>query len=176
MRFFGSLFFTAIFFFPRVGSVQDGFPDGTAISLLQWKHFVPSYDDWFDGYVKDWGEANNVAVTVDRVNFVELPASLAAGIDAGQGHSIVELPSSPASFVSGLRDLSDVNQQAMNMFGRRQDFCDGVSYLPAADVYYGFAAGYSLNHGNIDIELWTEAGYPNGPATYEDLLLGGRAI
>jgi len=177
MRLFAGLLFSiAVFLIPGVGSAQDGFPDGTAISLLQWKHFVPSYDEWFDGYVNAWGEANNVAVTVDRVNFVELPSSLAAEIDAGQGHSIVELPSSPAAFVSGLRDLTDVNKQAAIMFGPRQDFCEGVSYLPVADVYYGFAAGYSLNHGNYDIELWTDAGFPNGPATYEDLLLGGRAI
>ena len=177
MRLLSSLFlFTAIFLYPALGSAQEPFPDGTAISLLQWKHFVPSYDQWFDGYVKEWGEANNVVVTVDRVNFVELPSALAAEIDAGQGHSLVELLSSPAAFVSGLRDLSDANEKAAQTFGRRQDFCDGVSYLPAADVYYAFAAGYSLNHGNYDIELWTEAGYPNGPATYEDLLLGGRAI
>ena len=88
MRLLASLYlFIAICLLPSAGSVQGAFPDGTAISLLQWKHFVPSYDEWFDGYVKDWGEANNVAVTVDRVNFVELPSSLAAEIDAGQGHS-----------------------------------------------------------------------------------------
>ena len=155
---------------------QSGFPDGTAISLLQWSHFVPTYDEWFDGYVREWGAANNVEVTVDHVNFAELPVSLAAEIDAGQGHTIIELPSSPASLVQGLNDLSDVNHQANERFGEQRHHCKAVTYLPAVDAYYGFSAGYALNHGNYDIELWAEAGYPQGPQTYEDLLAGGRAI
>jgi len=174
VRFLAMMMLVAIF--PVGGMAQDAFPDGTAISLLQWKHFVPSYDKWFDSYVIDWGEEHNVAVNVDRVNFAELPSSLAAEIDAGQGHTIIELPSSPAAFVAGLQDLADINKQATALFGERHDFCTAVSYLPDSNLFYGFAAGYSLNHGNYDIELWTEAGYPEGPVTYEDLLAGGRAI
>ena len=155
---------------------QGAFPDGTSISLLQWKHFVPRYDEWFDRYVQDWGEANNVSVQVDRVNFAELPSALAAEIDAGQGHTIIELPSSPASFVAGLHDLRDLNTQATALLGEQHDFCAALSYLPDSDFFYGFVAGYALNHGNYDIELWTAVGYPQGPATYEDLLAGGLAI
>ena len=149
---------------------QERFPDGTVINLLQWKHFVPSYDEWFDRYIGEWGEAHNVTVHVDRVNFVELPSALAAEINAGQGHTIIELPSSPASFLAGLHDLSDINNQARAAFGAVHDFCPALSYLPDGDYFYGFVAGYALNHGNYDIELWTEVGYPAGPATYEDLL------
>ncbi len=157
-------------------AAQDSFPDGTKISLLQWSHFVPTYDEWFDSYTREWGAANNVSVTVNHVNFTELPSSLAAEIDAGGGHTIVELPSSPASLVQGLHDLSDINSQAEALFGERRQHCEAVTYLPAVGVYYGFAAGYALNHGNYDIELWAEAGYPQGPKTYEDLLAGWRAI
>ncbi len=155
---------------------QGAFPDGASISLLQWKHFVPRYDEWFDRYIREWGEANNVEVQVDRVNFSELPSALAAEIDAGQGHTIIELPSSPASFVAGLHDLRDLNVQAAALLGEQHEFCTAVSYLPDSDFFYGFVAGYALNHGNYDIELWTAVGYPHGPATYEDLLAGGRAI
>ncbi|MYD08761.1 MAG: carbohydrate ABC transporter substrate-binding protein [Chloroflexi bacterium] len=157
-------------------AAQDSFPEGTEISLLQWSHFVPAYDEWFAGYIREWGAANNVSVTVDHVNFAELPASLAAEIDAGQGHTIIELPSSPASLVQGLHDLSDLNSQANARFGQQRHHCKAVTYLPAVDAYYGFSAGYALNHGNYDIELWAQAGYPQGPENYEDLLAGGRAI
>lgn len=34
-------------------AAQDQFPDGTAISLLQRKRFVPRYDEWFDRYIRD---------------------------------------------------------------------------------------------------------------------------
>ena len=161
---------------PAVGIAQGGFPDGTAISLLQWRHFVPRHDEWFDAFAQAWGEANSVAVSIDRVNLAELPAALSAEIESGGGHTIIEMLSSPAAFVTGLSDLGDINQQALANFGTQHDHCYAASYLPAADVYYGFAYGYSLNHGNYDIELWTEAGYPQGPTTYDELLDGGRAI
>src|SRR5205807_9768222 len=29
----------------------------TTLKILQWSHFVPTYDVWFDKYAKDWGTA-----------------------------------------------------------------------------------------------------------------------
>ena len=155
---------------------QGGYADGTEISLLQWSHFVPRYDEWFDAYAAEWGESNGVGVTVDHVNFTELFSTLAAEIDAGDGHSIVEVLFSPASFIDGLHDLGDLNAQASEMFGERASTCQAASYLPVVDTYYAYTHGYVPDPGDYDIALWTEAGYPDGPKTYDDLLEGGRAI
>ena len=161
-------------------SAQDDmgfdFAEGTEISLLQWSHFVPRYDEWFDAYAAEWGEENGVGVTVDHINFTELPSSLAAEIDAGEGHSIIELLFSPASFIEGLHDLRDINEMAVEMYGERVGTCQATSYLPITDTYYAYTHGYVPDPGDYDIELWTEAGYPEGPKTYDDLLEGGRAI
>ena len=146
------------------------------ISLLQWSHFVPAYDVWFDEYAANWGEENGVGVTVDHIAFAELPSTLAAEIDAGEGHSIIELLFSPAAFIEGLHDLSDINNQAAEMFGERVSTCQATSYLPIVDTYYAYTHGYVPDPGDYDIELWTAAGYPNGPRTYEELYEGGKAI
>lgn len=82
------------------GQAQGRFSDGTAISLLQWHHFVPRYDAWFDDWARAWGEANNVAITVDHVNLAEMPSSLATGIGANAGYSIYEMPIPAASGVN----------------------------------------------------------------------------
>ena len=155
---------------------QDSYAEGTEISLLQWSHFVPRYDEWFDAYAADWGEANGVGVTVDHVNFTELFSTLAAEIDAGEGHTIVEVLFSPAAFMEGLHDLRDINEAAAAAHGERAATCQAASYLPVSDTYYAYAHGYVPDPGDYDIQLWTDAGYPNGPATYDDLLAGGRAI
>lgn len=43
------------------------------LKILQWKHFVPSYDKWFNGtYVKEWGEQNDTNVLVDNVGVAAL--------------------------------------------------------------------------------------------------------
>ena len=104
-------FLTVLSIFVTLGlgiSAQGTYADGTEISLLQWSHFVPRYDEWFDGYAAEWGEANGVGITVDHVNFTELFSTLAAEIDAGEGHTIVEVLFSPASFIDGLHDLRDI--------------------------------------------------------------------
>ena len=45
---------------------------GTSLRVLQWSHFVPAYDTWFDGFVKKWGEQNGVKVRVDRIPHLDL--------------------------------------------------------------------------------------------------------
>ena len=157
-------------------TAQGDYAEGTEISLLQWSHFVPRYDEWFDAYAADWGAANGVGVTVDHVNFTELFSTLSAEIDAGAGHTIVEVLFSPASFIDGLHDLRDINEAAAEMYGERASTCTAASYLPVADTWYAYTHGYVPDPGDYDIALWTDAGFPDGPKTYDDLLEGGRAI
>jgi multiple sugar transport system substrate-binding protein len=147
-----------------------------SLSLLQWSHFVPRYDEWFDAYAQDWGAENGAAVTVDHINLAELPATLAAEVDAGEGHSIVEMLFSPAAFIEGLHDLSDINHTAVELYGDPLQTCLANSYLPITGQYYGFTHGYVPDPGDYIISLWTEVGYPDGPSTYEELLDGGRQI
>jgi multiple sugar transport system substrate-binding protein len=145
------------------------------ISILQWSHFVPRYDEWFDGWVAEWGTENNVSTTVDHINLAELNGNLAAAIDAGDGPTLVEMVFPPAAFVEGLHDLTDVNEQAQERFGDIVSTCEAISYLPFTDTWYGYAHTYVPDPGNYDIALWTEVGLPDGPRTYDDLLeYGGR--
>ena len=38
------------------------------LKILQWNHFVPAFDDWFNKvFVKQWGEKNNTEVLVTNV-------------------------------------------------------------------------------------------------------------
>lgn len=160
-----------------VASAQDeGFPEGTSISILQWSHFVPRYDRWFDEYAANWGTANGVGVTVDHINLAELVPSLAAQIEAGAGYSLIELSASPASFIEGLHDLTDVNMAVQALYGAPQETCLATSYLPRTDSFYAFTHAYVPDPGNYLIDIWTDAGYPEGPKTYEDLLVGGALV
>ena len=150
--------------------------DNVEFSILQWSHFVPLYDEWFDEYAANWGTENGADVTVDHIALAELPGNLAAAIDAGEGPTLIELIFSPASFIEGLHDLSDVNAMADEMFGETLSTCSATSYLPRTDVWYGYTHGYVPDPGDYDVALWTEVGLPDGPATYEELLEGGARI
>src|SRR5262249_12080540 len=58
------------------------------LKIIQWSHFVPQYDKWFDGFAAEWGKKNGVTVTVDHIPHLELSARAAAEVSAGAGHDI----------------------------------------------------------------------------------------
>lgn len=150
---------------------------GDTLRILQWSHFVPSYDTWFDQYAQQWGEANGIRVVVDHVNLADLPATVAAEISAGSGHDLIELVGAEAGqFEPSLLDLTDVNQEAQSRFGEQVGASRRYSYNPVTDKYYGFCLGWTIDPANYRRSLWEQAGMPDGPTTWEDLVTVGGQI
>lgn len=154
----------------------EGFPDGTELRILQWSHFVPRYDEWFDAFAEEWGNNNNVNVTVDHLNIADVAPSLSAALDAGEGPTLVELSLAASNFVEGVHDLTDFNMELQERFGPMAETCVQNSYLPTNDKWYGYCHGWTPDPGDYDINLWSQVGFPNGPSTWQDLLEGGAAI
>lgn len=154
----------------------DKFPAGTTLSITQWSHFVPRYDKWFDAYAKKWGEANNVTVNVQHISYADLNSTLAAAIAAKSGPTIVQMNASPAAFVQGLQPLDDVNEAAEAAYGKGVKPCTHQTYLPGKKEWYAYCLGWVVDPGDYRKSLWNQAGYPQGPINYDDLLKGGQAI
>jgi multiple sugar transport system substrate-binding protein len=150
--------------------------DPVEVSILQWSHFVPRYDTWFDEWAVGWGEENGADVSVDHIALGELPGNLAASIDAGDGPTIFEMVFPPSSFIEGLHPLNDVNEMATELYGEAVETCVASSYLPINDTWYGYTHTHVPDPGNYDIALWTEVGLPGGPTTYDELLEYGSRI
>lgn len=154
----------------------EKYPDGTSISITQWSHFVPKYDEWFGQYAQEWGKAHNVKVTVNHINLSDLPASLAAAIAAGEGPTLVEMNAAPSAFIEGLQPLDDVNAAAQATFGDMIDTCRYSSYLQTKNLWYGFCHGWVPDPGVYRTDLWEQVDFPNGPESYDDLLAGGSKL
>jgi multiple sugar transport system substrate-binding protein len=152
------------------------FPAGTELKILQWSHFVPQYDVWFDSFAEAWGADHGVDVSVDHINLAELNAALTAAIDAGEGPTLVELNLAASNFVEGVRDLTDLNMQAQELFGPQAETCTANSYLPANDKWYGYCHAWVPDPGDYDRNLWSQVGFPDGPSTWAELLEGGARI
>ncbi|MEA2527300.1 MAG: multiple sugar transport system substrate-binding protein [Thermomicrobiales bacterium] len=149
---------------------------GTELKILQWSHFVPSYDEWFDAFAKAWGEANQVTVTVDHINTADVPATLAAEIGAGEGHDLVEHISSLAQYEKSMLDMRDVVEEAAKRHGVQLAMCMRNSFNPTTNAYYGYCHGYAPDPGDYRKSLWDAVGLPNGPTTWQELLDGGTKI
>jgi multiple sugar transport system substrate-binding protein len=150
---------------------------GKSLKILQWAHFVPTYDtDFFDRFAKQWGAANGVEVTVDHIGLEEIPARTAAEIGAGEGHDLIEWVAPPSQLEPSVLDLTDVNQEAARRFGKQLPVCTMSSYNPHTKKFYGFTHGWAIDPGNYRKSLWTKAGKPEGPGAWEDLITFGARI
>src|SRR5438552_13407796 len=58
------------------------------LKILQWSHFVPAYDKWFDPWAKEWGAKRGVEVTVDHVGFADVVPRATAEVAAQFGHDV----------------------------------------------------------------------------------------
>lgn len=149
---------------------------GTSLSILQWQHFVPSFDAWFETFLNEWGEANGVEVQLDRINTADVPATFAAEISAEQGHDIVEHIASLPQYEEAVLDLADLVAEAENRHGPQLEMAKRNSFNPTTGKTYGFCHGYAADPANYRRSLWEAVDLADGPATYDDLLTGGTTI
>src|SRR5687767_6628240 len=92
----------------RRGSKQPA-PSRRTLKILQWSHFIPAFDRWFDGvYTKAWGERNSMDVSVDHMSSTEVAARGAAEVAARKGHDLFLFLSPPAAYEAQVHDHRDV--------------------------------------------------------------------
>ncbi len=118
---------------------------GTTLRILQWSHFIPAYDAWFDSKLtKEWGDKNGVRVRVDHIPHLDIPARMAAEFAAGAGHDIIYNGSSILTrlYYKNLVDLTDIADAAAKKYG---------GWIPAAKSlvevegrFYGIPLFYIL--------------------------------
>jgi multiple sugar transport system substrate-binding protein len=160
------------FLFPGKAAAQQ-----KTLKICQWSHFVPAWDKWFnETYTKQWGQKNNTNVIVDNINLTELKTRAASEISAKKGHDIFMLLSPPAAYEKQVIDMTHVYQEVERKHGKKIDLAHKSTYNPKTKKYFAFSDAYTPDPGNWHKDWWTEAGYPNGPDTYDDLLAGARKI
>jgi multiple sugar transport system substrate-binding protein len=156
--------------------LQPGTKLSGDLKILQWSHFVPRYDKWFDPFAADWGRQVGVNVTVDHITVTDIPARAAAEIAANEGHDLIEFIAPPSALEPSVLDLSDVNKQAEDKFGKRLDLTTRSTYNPTTKKFFGFCHGWAPDPGTYRRSLWEKVGLPEGPRTYQELLEGGGRI
>ncbi|HEV2249804.1 MAG TPA: extracellular solute-binding protein [Candidatus Limnocylindria bacterium] len=89
------------------------------LSIVQWSHFVPAYDTFFDAWAKDWGTKNGVNVSVDHIAIADLPARAAAEAAAKSGHDIFGhfAQGLPALYENSLVDITDICDAVGKKYG-----------------------------------------------------------
>jgi multiple sugar transport system substrate-binding protein len=160
------------FLFPERAAAQQ-----KTLKILQWSHFVPAYDQWFNNtFAKQWGEKHNTNVIVDNINLTDLNTRAASEAQAKKGHDIFMFLSPPAAYEKQVLDMTHVYQEVEKKHGKKIDLAHKSTFNPKTKKYFAFSDSYAPDPGNWHKDWWTEAGYPNGPDTWEDLRAGAKKI
>jgi multiple sugar transport system substrate-binding protein len=147
------------------------------LKIIQWSHFVPGYDKWFDGtFCARWGEKNGTRVTVDHITIPEINARAAAEVSAQRGHDLFMFLSPPAAYEKQVIDHGEIYQHVERKWGKVIDLGHKSTFNPRTKKYFAFSDSYVPDPGNYRQDLWSQVGFPNGPDTWEDLRKGGKAI
>jgi len=146
------------------------------LKIVQWSHFVPGYDRWFDRFAADWGNRNDTHVVVDHIAIGEIAARAAAEVAAQKGHDLFMFLSPPAAYEQQVIDHRAIYEEAQRTNGKAIDLAIRSTFNPKTKKFFGFSESYVPDPGNYRKDLWSEAGLPHGPDSYDDLLAGGRSI
>jgi multiple sugar transport system substrate-binding protein len=138
------------------------------LRILQWSHFVPPYDVWFDNeYIKEWGQKNDTEVKVDHIDLAQIPGRAAAEVAARSGHDIVQFLAPPAAFEDQVIDHKEIVQEVTRKVGKMSKVGLRSSYNPKTKKYYGFPDNYVPDPVHYRRDLWAPLGL--APNTWDDV-------
>jgi multiple sugar transport system substrate-binding protein len=145
------------------------------LKILQWVHFVPAFDKWFnEKYVKEWGNKNNTEVTVDNIGITGIGARAAAEVSAQKGHDLFLFEWPPPFYEEQVVDMKDVYAECEKKFGKPIDLAIKSTYNPKTKKYFGFSPSFTPDPINWRKDLWDDVGVV--PDSWEKILDGGRKI
>jgi multiple sugar transport system substrate-binding protein len=160
------------FLFPQRAAAQQ-----KTLKIIQWSHFVPGYDKWFDGvFTKEWGAKNNTNVIVDHISIGEINARAAAEVSAKKGHDLFMFLSPPAAYEKQVIDHKEIYEAVEKKHGKAIDLAVKSTLNPKTKKFFAFSDSYVPDPGNYRKDLWEQVGFPNGPDTWEDVRVGGKKI
>jgi maltose-binding protein MalE len=161
---------------PEVSFKEPGTKLSGDLKILLWSHFVPRHDKWFDKFARDWGEQVGVNVTVDHIEVTGIPARIESEISAGSGHDVIQFIAPLPQFEPSVVDLADITQEAVSRYGEQIELCVKSSLNPTTKKVYAYSPGWVPDPGNYRRSMWEKAGFPEGPASWDDLREGGTKI
>src|ERR671924_1336093 len=145
------------------------------LKILQWSHFVPGYDKWFNNeYTKDWGKKNDTEVTVDNINLALIESRAAAEVSAQKGHDLVLFLAPPAVFEDQVVPMNDVYAECEKRHGKPIDLAVKSTFNPKTKKYFAFSDSFVPDPINYRTDLWEGIG--TKPDTWDDIRAGGRKI
>lgn len=146
------------------------------LTILQWSHFVPAFDTWFDKFAHDWGSKNGIAVTVDHIPEQDIAARAAAEVAAHSGHDLFMWNGAggPHLYRKYLIDMTSFVESIEKRFGKASIIGRQIAYNEDSKTWSAYPDYYINNPGMYRKDLWDEIGMT--PVTWDDVRIGGAKL
>jgi len=145
------------------------------LKILQWNHFVPGYDKWFNNqYIKEWGEKNDTDVIVDNVGIPAINTTAAAEVSAKKGHDLFLFLWPKPVYEDEVIDHREIYEEVEKKYGKPIDLAIKSTYNPKTKKYFGFSDSYVPDPINWRKSLFDEVGAK--PDTWDEIRVAGKKI
>jgi multiple sugar transport system substrate-binding protein len=149
----------------------------STLRILQWVHFVPAYDEWFNKkYVVEWGAKNDTQVIVDNIGISGINARAAAEVSAQEGHDLFLFNWPPPAYEQQVIDHKEIYQECESKFGVPVDLAVKSTYNPKTKRYFAFSPSFTPDPFNYRQDLFAQVGLPDGPTSWEEVRQFGGKI
>jgi len=140
-----------------------------SLSIIQWVHFVPSYDQWFDNtWCKQWGEKNDVQVNVEHINNTLLDTRAAAEVAAQSGHDLFQNLHPMASYEDQVINHASIVAEIEAKVGKYGALGKASTYNPKTKKYFAVSDNYVPDPVIWRHDLWNDIG--QSPATWDHVM------
>jgi len=147
------------------------------LRIAQWSHFIPAYDQWFDGeYTKRWGERNGIAVVVDHFPLTELQARADTEVASQHGHDIFGFAYPPPTFEDHVIDHREIVEEVETKVGPVSPFIRRSIFNPRTTKYNCFSDTWAAGAANYRADLWDQVEPGLSPDTWEHVLRAGPKL
>jgi multiple sugar transport system substrate-binding protein len=134
-------------------------PYKNTLKIIQWSHFVPAYDVWFDKtYTKRWGDRHDTDVQVDHIALAQLPARAQAEVAAQSGHDIFGHLSPQAGLEDQVINHKEIIQEVSRKVGKISQLGFHSCYNPKTKKWHGFPENYVPDPIHFRKDLWNQVG------------------
>ena len=156
--------------------ISKALADNKSLSIVQWSHFVPAYDTWFDDFAKDWARKNKIDVTVDHIPVQDVPARAAAEASAGSGHDLFGFNGSGGAHLyrKFFIDVGDLVRDTEKKYGKVSIIGKQLGYNQDDGTWSAFPDFYINFPGMYQKTLWDGIGML--PDTWDNLRIGGAKL
>jgi len=139
------------------------------LAILQWVHFVPDYDTWFDKtWITTWGQKNDVQVTVNHIANTQLDASAAAEVASQSGHDLFQFLSPPAIYEDQVINHKSIVAAVEKKVGKMGTLAKLSTYNPKTKKYFALSDNYVPDPVIWRHDLWSAVG--EAPLTWAHVL------